>query len=148
MHTASEIPSVNFHLWKPCNMSCKFCFATFQDFDRDILPKGHLAPEDCMAVVEALAEAGFEKINFAGGEPTPCPWLPDLLRRARELALTTSVVTNGSCITREWLARTEGCLDWAAVSIDTLDPVKLQSLGRTTRNGPLSEIDYLRSSRQ
>ena len=40
MHTASEIPSVNFHLWKPCNMSCKFCFATFQDFDRDILPKG------------------------------------------------------------------------------------------------------------
>ena len=144
MHTASEIPSVNFHLWKPCNMSCKFCFATFQDFDRDILPKGHLAPEDCMAVVEALAEAGFEKINFAGGEPTLYPWLPDLLRRARELALTTSVVTNGSCITREWLARTEGCLDWAAVSIDTLDPVKLQSLGRTTRNGPLSEIDYLR----
>ena len=144
MHTASEIPSVNCHLWKPCNMSCKFCFATFQDFDREILPKGHLAPEDCMAVVEALAEAGFEKINFAGGEPTLCPWLPDLLRRARELALTTSVVTNGSCITREWLARTEGCLDWAAVSIDTLDPVKLQSLGRTTRNGPLSEIDYLR----
>ena len=144
MHTVSGIPSVNFHLWKPCNMSCKFCFATFQDFGREILPKGHLAPEDCMAVVEALAEAGFEKINFAGGEPTLCPWLPDLLQRARELALTTSVVTNGSCITREWLARTEGCLDWAAVSIDTLDPVKLQSLGRTTRNGPLSEIDYLR----
>ncbi len=144
MHTASEIPSVNFHLWKPCNMSCKFCFATFQDFGREILPKGHLAPEDCMVVVEALAEAGFEKINFAGGEPTLCPWLPDLLRRARELALTTSVVTNGSCITPEWLDRVDGCLDWAAVSIDTLDPVKLQSLGRTTRNGPLSEIDYLR----
>ena len=144
MHTACEIPSVNFHLWKPCNMRCQFCFATFQDFGRDILPKGHLAPEDCMAVVEALAEAGFEKINFAGGEPTLCPWLPHLLRRARELALTTSVVTNGSCITREWLARTEGCLDWAAVSIDTLNPVKLQSLGRTTRNGPLIEVDYLR----
>ena len=144
MHTASEIPTVNFHLWKPCNMSCKFCFATFQDFGRETLPKGHLAREDCLAVVEALAGGGFEKINFAGGEPTLCPWLPDLLRRASELALTTSVVTNGSCITGKWLARTEGCLDWAAVSIDTLDPVKLQSLGRTTRNGPMSETDYLR----
>ena len=144
MHTACEIPSVNFHLWKPCNMSCKFCFATFQDFGREILPKGHLAREECLEVVEALAGAGFEKINFAGGEPTLCPWLPDLLRRASELALTTSVVTNGSCITEEWLALTEGRLDWAAVSIDTLDPVKLQSLGRTTRNGPLSETDYLR----
>ena len=75
MHTACEIPSVNFHLWKPCNMSCQFCFATFQDFGRDILPKGHLAPEDCMAVVEALAEAGFEKINFAGGA-NPLPLAP------------------------------------------------------------------------
>ena len=144
MDVANEVPSVNFHLWKPCNMNCRFCFATFQDFGRDVLPKGHLAREDCLAVVEALAGAGFEKINFAGGEPTLCPWLPDLLRRASELALTTSVVTNGSCITEEWLARTEGCLDWAAVSIDTLDPVKLQSLGRTTRNGPLTDIDYLR----
>ena len=144
MHTASEIPSVNFHLWKPCNMSCRFCFATFQDLGRHILPKGHLAPEGCMVVIEALAEAGFEKINFAGGEPTLCPWLPDLIRRAKELALTTSLVTNGSRINRELLARTDGCLDWAAVSIDTLDPSKLQSMGRTTRNGPLSELDYLR----
>ena len=143
MDIANEVPSVNFHLWKPCNMNCRFCFATFQDFGRDVLPKGHLAREDCLAVVEALAGAGFEKINFAGGEPTLCPWLPDLLRRASELGLTTSVVTNGSCITEEWLARTEGSLDWVAVSIDTLDPVKLQSLGRITRNGPMSELDYL-----
>ena len=116
----------------------------FQDFGKNLLPKGHLAREECLAVVEALAEGGFEKINFAGGEPTLCPWLPDLIRRARELALTTSVVTNGSCITREWLDRTAGCLDWAAVSVDTLDPGKLKSIGRTTRNGPMSELDYLR----
>ena len=144
MNIATQMPSVNFHLWKPCNMRCRFCFATFQDVGQDILPKGHMPREDCLAVVEALATAGFDKINFAGGEPTLCPWLPDLIRRAKELELTTSMVTNGSCVTREWLDRIDGCLDWAAVSIDTVDPEKLKSMGRTTQAGPLSDTDYLR----
>jgi len=125
-------------------MKCRFCFATFQDLGQGDLPKGHLPREESVEVVEALAGAGFNKINFAGGEPTLCPWLPDLLRRARELELTTSIVTNGSCITPEWLDRVDGCLDWAAVSIDTVDPAKLKRIGRSTRTGPLSEADYLR----
>ena len=144
MNISMQIPSVNFHLWKPCNMNCRFCFATFQDVVQEALPKGHLPREDCLAVVEALAVAGFGKINFAGGEPTLCPWLPDLIRRARDLDLTTSMVTNGSCVTPEWLDRVDGCLDWVAVSIDTVDPEKLKLMGRATRSGPLSEVDYLR----
>ena len=144
MNMSAQIPSVNFHVWKPCNMSCSFCFATFHDLGNVVLPKGHLFRGEALSVVDALAEAGFNKINFAGGEPTLCPWLPDLLRRAKGLKLTTSIVTNGSCITPEWLDRVDGCLDWAAVSIDTVDPEKLKHMGRTTRNGPLSGSDYLR----
>ena len=144
MNITTQIPSVNFHLWKPCNMKCGFCFATFQDIGQDTLPKGHLPREDCLAVVEVLAAAGFDKINFAGGEPTLCPWLPDLIRKARDLQLTTSIVTNGSRVTQAWLDLVDGCLDWVAVSIDTVDPEKMRRMGRTTRSGPLSETDYLR----
>ena len=144
MNIPTRIPSVNFHLWKPCNMKCGFCFATFQDIGQDILPKGHMSREDCLAVVEALAAAGFDKINFAGGEPTLCPWLPDLMRRAKEFSLTTSMVTNGSRVTWEWLNRVDGHLDWVAMSIDTVDPEKMIRMGRTTRSGPLSEPGYLR----
>ncbi|MEO0472453.1 MAG: radical SAM protein, partial [Bacteroidota bacterium] len=72
-HLISAVPSVNFHLWEPCNMRCGFCFATFQDVKRTILPKGHLPKEDALNVVQAIAKAGFEKITFAGGEPTLCP---------------------------------------------------------------------------
>ena len=125
-------------------MKCGFCFATFQDVGQDDLSKGHLPRKDCLVVVEALAKAGFDKINFAGGEASLCPWLPDLVRRAKELELTTSMVTNGSCVTRKWLDRVDGCLDWAAVSIDTVDPEKLKRMGRTTTAGPSSEDDYLR----
>ena len=94
-------------------------------------------------MVEALAAAGFDKINFAGGEPTLCPWLPDLIRRAKELGMTTSIVTNGSRLTPEWLDGVAGSLDWAALSIDTVDPRKLEQMGRTTRGGPLGKGDYL-----
>ena len=143
MTIAAPIPSVNFHLWKPCNMKCRFCFATFQDVGQDTLPKGHLPREGCLAVVDALASAGFQKINFAGGEPILCPWLPDLMHRANELGFTTSIVTNGSRVSPEWLNSVAGALDWATLSIDTLDPQKLEELGRVTRDGPLSEDDYL-----
>lgn len=125
-------------------MKCSFCFATFQDVGQDALPRGHLSHKESLAVVKALSRAGFDKINFAGGEPILCPWLPDLIQLANELGLTTSVVTNGSFVTPEWLERVDGCLDWAAVSIDTVDPEKLKRMGRITRNGPMSEGDYLR----
>ena len=142
MNITTQIPSVNFHLWRPCNMRCRFCFATFTDIGKDLLPQGHLNREDCLSVVEELAAAGFYKINFAGGEPTLCPWLPDLIWRAKDLGCTTSMVTNGSRITPDWLDTVSGYLDWAALSIDTVDPKKLQRTGRVTVDGPLSETDY------
>ena len=124
-------------------MRCGFCFATFLDIQPDILPEGHLRREDCLSVVESLARAGFRKINFAGGDPTLCRWLPELIIRARDLGLTTSVVTNGSRLTREWLRSIKGSLDWVTLSIDSLDPDTLRRIGRTIRSGPMSKEEYL-----
>ena len=143
MSAEINIPTVNYHLWKPCNMRCGFCFATFEDIGTDILPRGHLGREKSIALVEALAHAGFRKINFAGGEPTLCPWLPELINLASDLGLTTSIVTNGSRITREWLDGIDGSLDWSALSVDSVDSDTLLRIGRTTRSGPMSEGDYL-----
>ncbi len=143
MSVADKIPTVNYHLWKPCNMKCGFCFATFRDIDPHTLPKGHLGREESLSVVELLAEAGFTKINFAGGEPVLCPWLPDLVSRAWELGLTTSMVTNASLMTAQWLDSVSGRLDWVALSIDSVNPHTLLRMGRTTRSGPMSERDYL-----
>ena len=132
-------------------MRCKFCFATFQDVKQDMeLPKGHLPEEQCLSIVDRLAEdrlaeAGFEKINFAGGEPTLCPWLPDLIKRAKEHGMVTSIVTNGSRITDQWLDDLDGSLDWIALSIDTVDSEKLKQLGRALRGtDPITVDEYLR----
>lgn len=142
---SAKVPSVNFHLWEPCNMDCGFCFATFQDVKEEMnLPKGHLPEEKCLLLVDQISEFGFEKINFAGGEPTLCPWLPKLITQAKEHGMTTSIVTNGSRITDQWLDNLNGSLDWIGLSIDTVDPEKSVRIGRAVAGKiPITEERYL-----
>ncbi len=129
--TSSYPPSVNFHLWEPCNMRCRFCFATFQDVKQTVLPRGHLPREQALVVVEQLAAAGFDKITFAGGEPTLCPWLGELIARAKQRGLTTMLVTNGSRLLQPgWLDAVGAYLDWVVLSIDSTDPRTHERMGR------------------
>lgn len=100
-------------------MRCGFCFATFQDVKQSVLPKGHLPKQEALLVVKKLCKAGFKKLNFAGGEPTLCPWLYDLVVFAKSYGVTTSIVTNGTRIDQEWLERFSPYLDWVGLSIDS-----------------------------
>lgn len=139
------IPSVNFHLWEPCNMRCKFCFATFQDVKHSILPKGHLTKEEALEVVQQLAEIGFEKITFAGGEPTLCPWISDLIKAAKEAGMTTMLVSNGSKISDSFLETNKNILDWIAISIDSLNPETNIATGRALLGKTALKLDYYKS---
>ena len=140
---SSNVTTVNYHLWKPCNMECGYCFATFLDLP--LQGATYLPQCDSIRLITLIAEAGFRKISFAGGEPTLCTWLPELIRHAKALGLTTSVVTNGSRITESWLDGLAGFLDMLAISIDTVKPERQRNIGRVV-NGqpPMTEGDYLK----
>lgn len=131
MKNKPMIPSVNFHLWEPCNFSCKFCFATFQDVRKTILPKGHLPKEEALKIIDAIAGAGFSKITFVGGEPTLCPWIGELIIHSKIKGLTTMIVTNGSGLTEEFLSKTRESLDWVVVSIDSIESEVNKAIGRS-----------------
>jgi radical S-adenosyl methionine domain-containing protein 2 len=126
-------------------MRCKFCFATFKDVKHSILAKGHLPKEQAIEVVFHLAEIGFEKITFAGGEPTLCPWLPDLITTAKQAGLTTMIVTNGSKLTDSFLQANQQHLDWIAVSIDSLNADTNIVTGRAISGKTPLQLDYLTS---
>ena len=130
------VPAVNFHLLLGCNMRCGHCFAANLS--------GKRLPDDgAIDVVRMIAEAGFEKINFAGGEPMLHPGLDSLIRTAKECGMTTSVVTNGTLITDPWLDEISGHLDWVALSIDSPYPETHAASGRADGNGPISAERYL-----
>lgn len=137
------IPAVNFHLWEPCNMRCHFCFATFQDVKKSILPKGHLPKEQAIEVVLKLAQAGFQKITFAGGEPTLCGWLPELMATAKKEGLTTMIVTNGTHLTDEFLLANQNTIDWIALSVDSLrDETNISSGRAVLGKKPMTKATY------
>ena len=143
--TKQFIPAVNFHLWEPCNMRCKFCFATFQDVKQSILPKGHLPREQAVQVVQQLAVYGFQKITFAGGEPTLCKWLPDLIATAKDAGMTTMTVSNGSRLSDEFLEVNKNKLDWIAISIDSLNAATNLTTGRAIVGKRPLQLDYYKS---
>ena len=134
-----EASTVNYHLLKACNMGCRFCFAPFPDISaRDQLGRGK-----SLQLVSRLCQAEFRKINFAGGEPTLLRWLPDLIHRAKSHHVTTSIVTNGSCITPDWLYSLEGSLDFIALSIDSVDAETQRNIGRAVKGAsPMSAERY------
>lgn len=119
--------SVNYHLYKPCNYHCQFCFATFTDIEGSL----DLAAQRRLLV--CLREAGCEKINFAGGEPTLYRGLGELLHAARDLGFVTAIITNGARL-GPLLDDHADDLDWVGLSIDSADEGVQASLGRGRGN--------------
>ncbi len=115
--------AVNFHVNKACNAHCRFCFATFRDLT------GQTDTDAALRVIDALAEAGCEKLNFAGGEPTLRRDLGRLVRRAKARGLVTSLVTNGFRLDALLDAHADA-LDWVGLSVDSGDEAVQQALGR------------------
>jgi radical S-adenosyl methionine domain-containing protein 2 len=121
------ITTVNFHLIKACNFNCKHCYATFDD-----IPSKGISKEEQLKLIKSLAESGqFKKINFAGGEPTLVPHLPELIKCAKDCGLITSIVTNGSRIDMKWIERIAPHLDIICLSIDSFNEQTNKVSGRS-----------------
>lgn len=119
------LPAVNFHINRSCNARCHFCFATFEDVP------GQLSTPDALRIIDALSDAGVEKLNFAGGEPTLHRGLGALVGHARVRGFVTSVVTNGARLGALLEAHARD-LDWVGLSVDSGSEATEVALGRGT----------------
>lgn len=116
-------PAVNFHLYKRCNYRCRFCFATYRDIE------GQLSLADAKALLQLLRQAGAQKLNFAGGEPTLHPQIGALVAESKRLGFTTTLITNGARLHRLLDAHAEH-IDWVGLSVDSADEAVQTALGR------------------
>lgn len=127
--------TASFHIVKPCNMACKFCYATFED----MRITSQLSKEDAFKILDKLKSAGLQKITFAGGEPLLYKWIYEVIVYSKEIGLTTSIITNGSLLTDELLTNFQGKLDWIGISVDSLNQTTNKLIGRTYKD----KINYL-----
>jgi len=110
--------TASFHIVKPCNMACRYCYATFNDMKLERQPP----IKDVHNILDKLKAAGLEKITFAGGEPLLYKYLYSALEYSKHLGLVTSIITNGTLLDDEKLEAYAGIpVDWIGVSIDSVD---------------------------
>ncbi|MEA1985747.1 MAG: viperin family antiviral radical SAM protein [Euryarchaeota archaeon] len=118
-----EIKSANWHVTMNCNYRCKFCFyknmtGEFRNLER------------AKHILETLKSKGIEKINFAGGEPLLYKDLNYLLKMAKDLGFTVSIVTNASLLDENKIRQFSSYVDWIGVSVDSADEDIEKELGR------------------
>ena len=134
-----SITSVNYHLNSECNMRCKYCFSKY-----DLEGNKHLNLHESLKLIEEIAASGAKKLTFVGGEPMLCPWLGQLIRHAKNLGLTTMLITNGSRINDSFLIEMQGYLDWIGVSVNSLDVSSLKSIGAQCEKTVINSDFYFR----
>lgn len=77
-----------------CNERCVHCYADAGPEVAAALPK-----ELCLEVIASAARLGFRRVQFTGGEPLLCRFLPRLVGRARELGIAeVEIYTNGTLL--------------------------------------------------
>lgn len=131
--------TVSFHLVKPCDYSCKFCYTTFNDFKVN----KQLTIMECRLILERLWCAGVRKVTFAGSEPMLYPHIKNVIWIAKELGFTTSIISNGSMLTKGWLNDMRNDLDWVGISIDSINPTTNKKIGRERDNGKQTDYEWL-----
>jgi len=97
-------PSADLHLDHRCNYRCDFCYFT-EAGHLGTVPAGvgpTLDREGYLRLLRVLAEAGVRRLTLAGGEPTLCAFLEDLVLEwhrlqggTRPLAMTGLVFPRG-----------------------------------------------------
>jgi radical S-adenosyl methionine domain-containing protein 2 len=115
-------------------MKCKFCYATFEEFE----VKKQLSLKEIFIVLDKLKQNGVQKVTFAGGEPMLYKKLDEVIIYAKNIGLTTSIITNGTLLSLTFLNKMKKHLDWIGLSVDSLYKETNEKIGRVTKK----PVDY------
>jgi MoaA/NifB/PqqE/SkfB family radical SAM enzyme len=108
-----------------CNERCVHCYA-----ESSPQVRAALARETCETIVDDAIALGFRRIQFTGGDPLICQFLPDLVARARPLEYR-EIYTNGLMLDDELLDRLAPHAPSFAFSYYSHDPAVHDAITRT-----------------
>jgi MoaA/NifB/PqqE/SkfB family radical SAM enzyme len=119
--TRRRVLSCLWELTYRCNARCRIC----SYWKSPSSPEEELSTKQIALALPKLRSAGCRMINFTGGEPTLRRDLEEIVANASRLGFWTSIVTNGSTLTRERVLRLKQAgLDNLFISLDSPDPAR------------------------
>jgi radical SAM protein with 4Fe4S-binding SPASM domain len=132
-----------------CNLRCVHCEGSAGKRHRAELDRN-----EALALCDALGALGCLRCNLSGGEPLLRPDWPDLARRLADQGIDVHLVTNGSLLDAEAVARAEEAgVVGVAVSLDGLRPTHdrirppASRRARSSYDDTLAALGRLRRSR-
>ncbi len=138
---ARQVRYLRLSLTDRCNYRCTYCMPAEGIEHR---PRGEmLSHEELVAVCQAFAAWGVERVRLTGGEPTVRRGLVPLIRSLRAIPvrgggrLEVVMTTNGERLAELAGPLAEAGLSGLTVSIDSFDPERFR---RITRRGDLSKV--------
>ncbi len=108
-----------------CNERCLHCYA-----ESGPTVTSSLSREVCEAIIDDAAALGFRRIQFTGGDPLLCSFLPELVARAQAFEVR-EIYTNGLALTEELLERLAPHRPSFAFSYYSHDPALHDAITRT-----------------
>lgn len=140
---ARKFSYLRLSLTEACNFSCRYCLP--QGYaPRDPGLPSELSLSEVRNLLLGFEAAGFSKVRFTGGEPTLRKDLPEIIAFASSLPgfRLRALTTNGWNLRREAAHYRLAGLQALNVSVDSLDPVRFQTLtGRDRLNEILDGIE-------
>ncbi len=111
-------PVVVWNMTQRCNLKCVHCYARSEDIDY----ANEMSHEQCIAMIDDLADFGVPVLLFSGGEPLVHPRLLDYARHAVDRGMRAVISTNGTLITREKADQLKQIgLSYVGISLDGLE---------------------------
>lgn len=116
-----------------CNERCVHCYA---DSSPDV--DTALSRETVLSILDDAKAIGFERVQFTGGDPLLCTFLPELVDRAAQLGLRPEIYTNGLLLTEKLVARLAPNRPVFAFSYYSLRPEIHDAITRTPNSHALT----------
>lgn len=128
---------VNAHLTEACNYKCRYCFAKFEDHV-------NLDKNQWKQIIDNVVSSGLvHEINFAGGEPTLLPYLPELAKYVNSKGLTCTLITNGSRMDDAWIRENAGLFRSIGISVDSFSDEISAAIGRCDFHGNVQSAERI-----
>jgi MoaA/NifB/PqqE/SkfB family radical SAM enzyme len=108
-----------------CNERCQHCYA-----ESGPTVESSLDRATCESIIDDAAALGFRRIQFTGGDPLLCSFLPDLVARAKDFEVR-EIYTNGLALTDELLDKLAPHKPSFAFSYYSHDPAIHDAITRT-----------------
>lgn len=110
-----------------CNERCLHCYADAAPTVEDALDR-----ETVFRVIDQARDLGFRRIQFTGGDPLLCDFLPEAVARASERGFPSiEIFTNGLALTDALLEKLAPFRPSFAFSFYSLDPEQHDRVTRT-----------------